>query len=755
LTFSWQFGDALTSTLPAPTNTYSLPGTYPITLTVTNESGFGSMATGSIYIYDDAAALHQPQMVQGGTCVGAGAVRFNVAYDGGQAGEGDNGRSVTFRGRGNAWVGPGTDIQAQHGGDGEDRSGSGSIFGGRGGKGGSLQILVNGSLTICTGATLAAGDGGEGGDATSDTPAPGLAYAKSGNGGRAASRLRISASQGITFNATAGGSVTLNPGSGGDSGWATADGGDGDDLCNTAKDGADAKARSGDGGKASKTAVVAGNVVGIGNVLVVGGQGGDAGLAEARGGDGGEADCLTTATGGRGGRAEAHGGRGGEAKLRGNTAGMALDPDAFTAGEGGHAEAYGGDGGHAIANPSAPCEDTTATGGDGYKAYAFGGRGGNGLMDGAGGDSFAQGGWGGDADATGGDCPGCGNQGGDATATSGEGGTAYATEGKGSPDGSADAWGGDAGKATATGGKGGDCDQCPGGDGGPGGNATATGNDGGDATGTGTNEGGDGGDADAFGGEGGQGATCDCDKFVQEAGGDGGDGGTATANAGSAGDPPGADGTAGGKGGDGGDGGDGLPAGAGGGGGAGTGTPNDIPDGLPGEPGEECEVVYVIWYIYHSSIPDGSIIPGTTIPLDTYTQTIPVNPTGMVPTYFMSPTDLPPSFPPPQYQKSGALLQFLGGISYNMDEILSGFPVIGFEARNLNHNCEVAGCIQVLGFSDGVLINSVQSTQTGPGSVETLVLPPPPDPTQLYDEIHILASDFVIFDHWEIIIVDP
>ncbi|MCZ7669618.1 MAG: hypothetical protein M5U34_21795 [Chloroflexi bacterium] len=71
----------------------------------------------------------------------------------------------------------------------------------------------------------------------------------------------------------AGGSVTLNPGSGGDGGWVTANGGDGNDDCTTAQNGANAKAQSGNGGKASKTAVVSGNVVGIGNIVVTGGMG--------------------------------------------------------------------------------------------------------------------------------------------------------------------------------------------------------------------------------------------------------------------------------------------------------------------------------------------------------------------------------------------------------------------------------------------------------------------------------------------------
>ena len=753
LSYAWEFGDAITSTLPSPTHTYSVAGVYPITLTVTNESNMAVSATASIYIYDAAlAAQGQEPAVAAASGVGPAALRFNVVYNGGVAGAGRNGRSVTFRGRGNTWIGPGTSIEAQDGGDGDDKIGAGHVRGERGGRGGSLNVLVRGKLTICTGATFAAGDGGDGGDATSNTPAPGTASAYGGNAGRAANRLKLSATQGFVVDAAAGGSVTLNPGSGGDGGWATANGGDGDDDCTTAQDGANAKAQSGNGGTASKMVVVRGNVVGLGNIVVTGGMGGDGGWTEATAGKGGDAVCATTAVGGDGGWAKARGGNGGHAKLSGNLGGMVLDPTAFTAGRGGNADAYGGEGGLATATPSAPCEDTTATGGEGSQARAYGGKAGKGKIDSAGGNSNAFGGDGGTATATGGDCPGCGNEGGSATAVGGAGATGYAAKGRGTPDGTAAAWGGDAGTATATGGNGGDCNQCPGGAGGPGGAATATGSDGGKALGKGTKNGGDGGDATATGGNGGTGASCECSKLVQEAGGAGGAGGAAVANAGVGDDPGGTDGASNGSGGDGGDGGDGAPAGAGGAGGSGTGTPTDIPDGVTGLSGETCVVVYTIWYIYHSSIPDGPILPGTILPLQTFTTTVPINPTGAVPTRFMDTTEVGFS---PTYNKNGDLLQFQGGIAYNLGELPPTFPVIGFEARNLTHDCTDVGCIEVRGFSQGEMVGQAFSMQTGPGSTETIALPPPPSMSQLYDEIHFISYEFVTFDHWEIIIIDP
>ncbi|MBE7531516.1 MAG: PKD domain-containing protein [Ardenticatenaceae bacterium] len=751
LTFAWEFGDSLSSNLPAPTHTYNLPGVYPITLTVTNESGYVATATSSIYIYDGSTAP-QPQVAQGGACIGAGALRFNVNYNRGQADPGKNGRTFIVRGRGNAWVGPGSIIQAQHGGNGDNRVGAGFVQGGHGGKGGSLQILVNGTLTICTGASLSAGNGGNGGNATSITPAPGHAHARGGRGGRAASLFRISATQGITINNTAGGNMTINPGNGGNGGAATATGGPGDDGCNTAENGATATARGGNGGRASKSVTVTGNIVGIGNILVIGGRGGSGGVANATGGNGGEADCLTTAVGGNSGWATAFGGSGGDAKLHGNAGGMILDPTAFTAGAGGAATAISGNGGKATANPSADCEDTTASGGHSDKASAYGGRGGKGLNNATGGNATATGGVGGDATAYGGDCPGCGNQGGDATATSGNGGDAHARPGRGEPDGAATALGGNAGTATANGGRGGDCDECPGGDGGPGGDGNANGGSGGNATGGGNDTGGEGGTADAWGGDGGWGANCECDKFVQEAGGDGGDGGLATAVAGNGGLPAGPVGETGGSGGGGGNGGNGLPPGAGGAGGIGSGDPEDIPDGLPGDPGAACEIEYVIWYIYHSSIPDGPILPDTIIPLETFTQTVPVNPTGVVPLRFMNPTEL--GFPP-LYFKNGAQLQVHGGLEYSFAEIPpSQFPIISFEARNVAHSCPNPECIILIGYSQGIPVGAASNQLIGPGSVETLTLPAPP-PGVLYDQVQFISLVPMSFLHWEIVIIDP
>ncbi|MCZ7669617.1 MAG: hypothetical protein M5U34_21790 [Chloroflexi bacterium] len=113
-----------------------MAGVYPVTLTVTNESSTAVSATSSIYIYDAVkTAQEQGQSVAAGTCVGPGALAFNVAYAGGAAGAGKNGRSITFRGRGNTWIGPGTSIEAQDGGDGSNENGAGYVRGGRGGKG--------------------------------------------------------------------------------------------------------------------------------------------------------------------------------------------------------------------------------------------------------------------------------------------------------------------------------------------------------------------------------------------------------------------------------------------------------------------------------------------------------------------------------------------------------------------------------------------------------------------------------------------
>lgn len=747
LTYLWTMGDGVSASGPSPTHTYTTPGQYPLTLTITNQNGETALATASIYIF--APTAQQTVISPNDTsCLGGGPGLFNVAYDGGQARDGRRGRTAVVRGRGNIFLGAGTDLKAQDGGNGHDNSGAGTVRGGNGRPGGSLSILVRGSLTLCGGAQISSGHGGRGGNATSVTPAPGTAQAYGGAGGSAGRRLALRATQSIAFSSPTGAPIGLNPGNGGLGGAATATGGPGLAQCPVGQDGANAYAYGGVGGKASKTVIVRGNIPGTANGQIQGGQGGDGGLATATSGAGGAAVCPTTATGGSAGIAVAQGGLGGNAHLSGQFDDFSLAADAFKAGDGGLGAATGGLGGQAIATAAA-CQDATASGGPGGISNAFGGRGGQGRLNGNGGDATSQGGHGGPAEATGGDCTDCGD-GGAATANGGVGGGANAQHGTGEVNGAATAVAGTGGAAEATGGRGGDCDVCPAGAGGAGGPANATGGSGGTSASSGLGTGGDGGESDAFGGDGGDGADCSCEKFAEEPGGSGGAGAVAFSFGGFSGFPNGDRGNSFGWGGDGGDGGDGLPPGPGGPGGPGAGDPDPILNGDPGDPGTPCPPI-VIWYVYHSVLPDGSILPGGTFPLPTFPEpdaTLP--PTGIVPLRFMEPTEL--GFPP-EYFKNENMLFVIGGLEYNLLELPPTFPVTSLEAT-LNHNCPLPGCIEIQGYAAGDLVGTAVSQLTGPGQTETIALPTPP-PGVFYDRITIVSASMFSFDHWWIVIIDP
>ncbi len=748
LTYEWTFGDSVSASGASPTHTYSTPGVYPITLSVASQNGTTATATASLYVYDQTTTqvVAAPDQT---SCLGGGPGLFNVVYDGGQANNGRRGRTATFRGRGNLFLGSNTDIKAQDGGNGRDMTGAGVVRGGPGKQGGSLNILVHGSLTLCGGAQISAGNGGRGGNATSITPPPGTATAYGGQGGSAARRLRLSATQSLTFSSPTGAPIGLNPGNGGRGGNALAIGGDGGARCPAGEDGASAFAFGGNGGQASKTVIISGAIGGVANAQTQGGQGGDGGAGDAHAGAGGAATCPTTAVGGMAGIAVGVGGAGGNAHLSGRFAALGLAADAFKAGKGGSGSATGRQGGDATATPSASCEDTNATGGPGGIANAFGGNGGQGRLNGNGGNASSQGGRGGHATATGGDCAAC-NAGGAATAFGGVGGGVFAQHGSGATNGTATAVAGKGGDSTAQGGRGGDCDVCPAGAGGAGGAASATGGSGGTAASSGAQTGGDGGDSSATGGNGGKGADCSCEKFAEEPGGPGGDGGAATSTGGLEGFPGGNRGNDTGRGGNGGDGGRGLPPGSGGAGGPGNGSPDPIPDGHPGNPGTACPPI-VIWFIYHSVLPDGPILPGAIFPLPTFPEPDPSPPpTGNVALRFMEPGDL--GFPP-EYFKNGNLLFVTGGLDYDLAELPPTFPVIGLNAT-LSHDCPVIGCIQIQGFAAGDLVATAVNQTTGPGQTETIALPPPP-PGVLYDRVVIVSASTFSFDHWGIIIIDP
>lgn len=424
----------------------------------------------------------------------------------------------------------------------------------------------------------------------------------------------------------------------------------------------------------------------------------------------------------------------------------------------------GGKGGSCTATGCPVAQATAGRGGNGGGVYV----GGQNLVFGAGVTLVrGNGGGGGDATATGNDgsapcADGCSAV---ATASLGgnTGGAGYIITSPGSVSGAPSeggANGGAGGVATARGGKGQDCDVCPAGKGGDGGSATATGGRGGNgATGNvwpvaaGTHLKGNGGNADAQGGQGGNGAEC-CEKFNDQPGGNGGKGGDATATGGQVGASGlGGNGTPGastGKGGDGGDGGDGAPPGNGGPKGIGTGDPTDIPDGVDGAQGAPCPPL-LIWFIYFSSIPDGPITPGLTIPLLTYAAAIASQPTGTVPVHFMTPQEFDGGFV--QYAKSGNMMfMSRGGFTADLTGLLPGFPT--FVVRTLlDVFCTTANCVQLVGYYQGQEKARV-GVAAGGGS-QSLELPPPDGTFPHYTSFALVGTGPFHFDHWWILIIDP
>lgn len=609
VSYKWSFGDGNTSTVAIPRHKYAAAGRYEISLEITDTAKNVSKATAIVYAH---SALKQsslaPTQLPANACLGvpAGYRVFNIVFDGGKAAQGRNGKNKRYRGRGNVVLGSGTDIKAQDGGDGKDRTGTGDVQGGKGGRGGSLLFHVAGNLIVCAGAEFSNGNGGKGGSATSTGKKP---WAKGGNGGDAGKKLSIKATTGLDFQSPFGFSTVLNPGSGGHGGSADSKGDLGADGCPVAKNGESAMARAGNGGKGSKVARIVGNVGGTGNILIKGGNGGNGANSNAEGGAGGNANCPDKAIGGNSGVAIANGGHGGPAQLS-NLAGFTIDPNAFTAGNGGNSKAKSGAGGSAVATPSGPCKSTIAKGGKANKAVSTGGKGGKGKKDGKGGNAESIGGVGGSAKSTGGDCPNCGN-GGDAEANGGVGANAIANFGEGPSgnNGTAKADAGDGGPAETKGGNGGDCDTCPKGKGGKGGNGTSNAGNGGEAKGNGTNTHGSGADANSVGGNGGRGANC-CPPKVAVAmpGGDGGNGGDAIANAGTS-KTAAKIGKSSGKSGNGGNGEDGwVEPGDRGLEGAVAGTPTKPTKGRPGVDGVPCPPC--LFLPFFVSLPQGNVQPG-------------------------------------------------------------------------------------------------------------------------------------------------
>ena len=280
-------------------------------------------------------------------------------------------------------------IVAQEGGDGgmgqhQPGSGPASAEGGPGGAGGRLELLASGEVISSGPLNLfASGVGGRGGDARAiagpDPAGPVAPQAVAGGGtGGAPGLAAIRAASRIEFAAI----TRLSIGRGGIGGNATAVGARGADAAGPttpAQAGGDAFAFAGLGGHSPSRQLTPQNltVVGPENLLVIDGDGGRGGDAEATGGEGGTG-TAGRADGGRGGISEGAGGLGGDALLVDH-----LGKRFGAGGAGGAVRLAGGRGGRGAAQCSLPLGLLPGgKGGDGGAVRAFLGIGGIGRVGG-------------------------------------------------------------------------------------------------------------------------------------------------------------------------------------------------------------------------------------------------------------------------------------------------------------------------------------------------------------------------------------
>ena len=313
-----------------------------------------------------------------------------------------------LRCQGDAQFTGGTEVEGQDGGDGGDavndqNDDSDEATGGDGDDGGTLKVQSTGDIDFSGangGTTLHLADGGHGGNATRIAQAPGASATATGGKGGDAGDFEVRALGGITISP---GGLTIIVGRAGDGGSATAVGADGMDAgAQAAQDGGSATATGGMGGSSPEGRLRAsGNVSGLANITVSGGDGGDGGDASATAGSGGDGN-EDFKDGADGGDMSATGGKGGDSQTRdqfGNLFGLG--------GNGGEASLAGGMGGwgwdDCIEEPYVP----GGNGGMGGSGSGSGGAPGTGLANGIHGDiavaaTTGDGGFGGDGDGPGG-----------------------------------------------------------------------------------------------------------------------------------------------------------------------------------------------------------------------------------------------------------------------------------------------------------------------------------------------------------------
>jgi PKD repeat protein len=410
--FEWRVDDSVTAV--GSELTFSEPGRFEVGLTARSASGETAEAAAIIYVYPavetastsphnasprkayNCAAANPPDVLLLGRILN-GATARNITFSWGQplgpsnlmieptanitAKAGENGFGLVMDGAGNLVP--------------EAAKGAGIVDGKKGGDGGNITIInyLN-DIVVCGGATLTAGNGGDGQDAIADSRgnAYRTAVARGGKGGNAGGIQLTAANLSGRIIVQGLPNVTYNLGNGGKGGHALAYGGDGKDDCKSPTRGGNAIAEGGKGGSASYTQTGRYQSIGGGQIIVVSGAtAGDGGNAAAIAGKGGSAvqpggdDCtgLNCANGADGGTASAAGGRGGDA-IHSIKPGVVIRA-AFKGGNGGTTRAEGGHGGD-----GGTCCDrkTGATGGMGGWAREAAGRFGKGKVNGNGGGSF-------------------------------------------------------------------------------------------------------------------------------------------------------------------------------------------------------------------------------------------------------------------------------------------------------------------------------------------------------------------------------
>lgn len=278
---------------------------------------------------------------------------------------GANARGVRLSCTGNLEMGGGTNVEARDGGAGGDaenfdpQTDNASGKGADGGNGGDLTVEAQGDITFNGqggGTTVRLSSGGKGGDATVLGRDPGGSATAEGGAGGDGGNVRVEATGGISVSP---GGLTLLVGVGGAGGEAVANAGNGLDAgVGAATDGGSATATGGAGGSSIEGQLrAAGNVTGLGNISVAGGDGGFGGDATAVGGKGGDGN-LDFPHGADGGAMAANGGAGGEARAR-SPSGTPLG----VSGNGGNIRLVGGRGGEGANRCSIP--DSGGVGGDG------------------------------------------------------------------------------------------------------------------------------------------------------------------------------------------------------------------------------------------------------------------------------------------------------------------------------------------------------------------------------------------------------